>query len=109
MILRIIFALVEDYFRSDDLAQMETEAIRHNITGSDTEVLEYEDFTRCLGSSDVLELSEKSSFHLIISSALFIFFRSLSILSHQTTMTERLYFIVHTYVKSKDNDEHQYS
>ena len=58
-------ALVEDYFRSDDLAQMETEAIRHNITGSDTEVLEYEDFTRCLGSSDVLELSEKSSFHLI--------------------------------------------
>ena len=58
-------ALVEDYFRSDDLAQIETEAIRHNITGSDTEVLEYEDFTRCLGSSDVLELGEKSSFHLI--------------------------------------------
>ena len=34
-------ALVEDYFRYDELAQMETEAIRHNITGSDTEVLEY--------------------------------------------------------------------
>ena len=28
--------LVEDYFRYDDLAQMEAEAIRHNITGSDT-------------------------------------------------------------------------
>jgi hypothetical protein len=34
-------ALVEDYFRYDELAQMETEAIRHNITGSDSEVLEY--------------------------------------------------------------------
>ena len=34
-------ALVEDYFRYDELAQMEAEAIRHNITGSDTEVLEY--------------------------------------------------------------------
>jgi hypothetical protein len=33
-------ALVEDYFRYDQLAQMETEAIRHTITGSDTEVLE---------------------------------------------------------------------
>ena len=33
-------ALVEDYFRQDQLAQMETEAIRHTITGSDTEVLE---------------------------------------------------------------------
>ena len=33
-------ALVEDYFRYE-LAQMEAEAIRHNITGSDTEVLEY--------------------------------------------------------------------
>jgi hypothetical protein len=33
-------ALVEDYFRYDELAQMEAEAIRHNITGSDTEVLE---------------------------------------------------------------------
>jgi hypothetical protein len=31
----------EDYFRYDELAQMEAEAIRHNITGSDTEVLEY--------------------------------------------------------------------
>ena len=34
-------ALVEDYFRYDELAQMEAKAIRHNITGSDTEVLEY--------------------------------------------------------------------
>jgi hypothetical protein len=34
-------ALVEDYFRYDELAQMEAEANRHNITGSDTEVLEY--------------------------------------------------------------------
>ena len=34
-------ALVEDYFRYDELAQMEAEAIRHNITGSNTEVLEY--------------------------------------------------------------------
>ena len=31
----------EDYFRYDELAQMEAEAIRHNITESDTEVLEY--------------------------------------------------------------------
>ena len=30
-------ALVEDYFRYDELAQMEAEAIHHNITGSDTE------------------------------------------------------------------------
>jgi len=30
-------ALVEDYFRYDELAQMEPEAIRHNITRSDTE------------------------------------------------------------------------
>jgi hypothetical protein len=36
----IIDALVEDYFRYDELAQMEAEAIRHNITGSKTEVLE---------------------------------------------------------------------
>jgi len=34
-------ALVEDYFCYKDLAQMEEEAIRHNITRSDTEVLEY--------------------------------------------------------------------
>jgi hypothetical protein len=34
-------ALVEDYFRYDELAQMEAEAIRHNITGSGTKVLEY--------------------------------------------------------------------
>ena len=34
-------ALVEYYFRYDELAHlMETEAIHHNITGSDTEVLE---------------------------------------------------------------------
>ena len=33
-------ALVEDYFQYDELEQMEAEAIRHNITGSDTEVLE---------------------------------------------------------------------
>ena len=37
-------ALVEDYFRYDELAQMETEAIRHNITGSDSEVLEHREF-----------------------------------------------------------------
>ena len=34
-------ALVEDYFRYDELAQMEAEAIRHNITGSGTKVLEH--------------------------------------------------------------------
>ena len=34
-------ALVEDYFRYDELAQMEAKAIRHNITGSDTELLEH--------------------------------------------------------------------
>ena len=34
-------ALVEYYFRYDELAQIEAEAISHNITGSDTEVLEY--------------------------------------------------------------------
>ena len=37
-------ALVEDYFRQDELTQMEAEAIRHNITGSDTEVLENREF-----------------------------------------------------------------
>ena len=36
-------ALVEDYFRYE-LAQMEAEAICHNITGSDTEVLECREF-----------------------------------------------------------------
>jgi hypothetical protein len=39
-------ALVEDYFRYDELAQMESEAIRHNITGSDTEVLEYRELDK---------------------------------------------------------------
>ena len=34
-------ALVEDYFRYDELTQMEAAAIRHNTTGSDIEVLEY--------------------------------------------------------------------
>jgi len=40
---------------------------------------------------------------------LFIFFRFLSILSHQTTVTERPYFIVDkcTYLKSRENPEHQ--
>lgn len=33
--------LVEDYFQYDKLAQMQAVAIRHNITGSDTELLEY--------------------------------------------------------------------
>jgi serine/threonine protein kinase HipA of HipAB toxin-antitoxin module len=37
----IMDALVEDYFRYEELAQMEAEAIRHNIIGSVTEVLEY--------------------------------------------------------------------
>jgi hypothetical protein len=36
----IIGALEQNYFRYDELAQMKAEAIRHNITGSDTEVLE---------------------------------------------------------------------
>ena len=39
-------AHVEDYFRYDELAQMESEAIRHNITGSDTEVLEYRELDK---------------------------------------------------------------
>jgi hypothetical protein len=34
-------ALVEDYFRYDELTQMEAKAIRHNITGSGTEILEH--------------------------------------------------------------------
>ena len=42
-------ALEEDYFRFHELAQMEAEVIRHNITGSDTEVLA-ENLTRCIGS-----------------------------------------------------------
>lgn len=37
----IMDTLVEDYFRYDDLVQMEVEDIRHNIIRSDTEVLEY--------------------------------------------------------------------
>jgi hypothetical protein len=40
---------------------------------------------------------EMKQFHL------FIFFRFLSILFHQTAVTERLYFIVDTYVKSREN------
>ena len=34
-------ALVEDYFRYDELTQMEAKAVRQNITGSDTEILEH--------------------------------------------------------------------
>jgi hypothetical protein len=45
---------------------------------------------------------EMKQFHL------FIFFRFISILSHLTTVTGRLYFIVDTYVKSRENPEHQY-
>ena len=41
-------ALVEDYFRQDQLAQMEAEAIRHTITGSDTEVLENRELDKVL-------------------------------------------------------------
>ena len=36
----MIDALVEDYFLYGDLAQMEVEAIQHNINRSDTEVPE---------------------------------------------------------------------
>ena len=36
----IIGALEQNYFRYDELAQMKAEAIRHNITRTDTEVLE---------------------------------------------------------------------
>jgi hypothetical protein len=44
-------ALVEDYFRYDELAQMEAAAIRHNITGSDTlKFSSIGNLTRCLGS-----------------------------------------------------------
>ena len=39
---------------------------------------------------------------------LFIFFRFLFILSHQTTVTHRLYFIVNMYVQSRENPEHKY-
>ena len=39
---------------------------------------------------------------------LFIFFRFISTLSHLTTVTGRLYLIVDTYVKSRENPEHQY-
>ena len=45
---------------------------------------------------------EMKQFHL------FICFRFLCIFSHQTTVTERLYFIVDTYVKSRKNLDHQY-
>jgi hypothetical protein len=49
---------VENYFRYDELGQMEAEAIRHNITGSDTEVLEYREYlTRCLGLLGSLSLT----------------------------------------------------
>jgi hypothetical protein len=43
-------ALVKDYFRYDELAQMEAEANRHNITGSDTEVLENREFDEVPGA-----------------------------------------------------------
>jgi hypothetical protein len=43
-------ALVKDYFRYDELAQMEAEANRHNITGSDTEVLENREFNEVPGA-----------------------------------------------------------
>lgn len=36
-------ALVEDYFRYDDLAQMEAEAIRHNVTGVKNDNIYYEE------------------------------------------------------------------
>jgi len=39
---------------------------------------------------------------------LFIFSHFFSILSHQTTVTECLHFIVDTYVKSRENPEQQY-
>jgi hypothetical protein len=49
---------VENYFRYDELGQMEAEAIRYNITGSDTEVLEYREYlTRCLGLLGSLSLT----------------------------------------------------
>jgi hypothetical protein len=38
----------------------------------------------------------------------FTIFCFLSILSHQTTVTERLYLIVDTYAKSREYPEHQY-
>ena len=43
-------ALVKNYFRYDELAQMEAEANRHNITGSDTEVLENREFDEVPGA-----------------------------------------------------------
>jgi hypothetical protein len=39
---------------------------------------------------------------------LFIIFCFLSILSHRTTVTERLYLIVDTYANSREYPEHQY-
>jgi hypothetical protein len=39
---------------------------------------------------------------------LFIFLYFLSIVSHQTTVTGRLYLIVDTYAKSREHPEHQY-
>ena len=39
---------------------------------------------------------------------MFIFCRLLSILFYQTTVTELPYFIINTYVKSRENAEHQY-
>ena len=50
------------------------------------------------------------SLHLLLRwNNLFVYFLSLPFhLSHQTTLTERLYFIIDTYVKSRENPEHQY-
>ena len=43
-------ALVEDYFWYDELTQMEAEDIRHNITGSDTEVLDYRELDELISN-----------------------------------------------------------
>ena len=50
-------ALVEDYFRYDELAQMEVEAVRHNIpdrTRKFSSMAGIGNLTRCIGSLSLL-------------------------------------------------------
>jgi len=54
-------ALVEDYFRYDEPAQMEAESIRHNITGSDTTVLEYRELDEVPMELIHVEIGEKEN------------------------------------------------
>jgi len=58
-------ALVEDYFRYDELAQMEAvQGIRYNITGSDTEVIEFRELDEVPRARELIsniEICEKEN------------------------------------------------